>query len=87
MRYVADAYRCRTAWKCHAVASLPEQDILPGRQRSHELPVSPNSEYIFMLQQLREFLNTDPARRPAAERERVLVSFFDQLAAEARADG
>jgi len=40
-----------------------------------------------MLQHLREFLNTDPARRLAAERERVLVSFFEQLAAEARGDG
>ncbi len=54
------------------------------------IPGEPHSayhEYLFKLRNVKDRLHTDPARRLAAEREQVLVSFFEQLAAEARGEG
>ena len=54
------------------------------------IPDEPHSayhEYLFKLRNVKDRLHTDPARRLAAEREQVLVSFFEQLAAEARGEG
>ncbi len=54
------------------------------------LPDEPHSayhEYLFKLRNVKQRLHTDPARRIATHREQVLVSFFEQLAAEARGNG
>lgn len=50
-------------------------------------PHSAYHEYLFKLRNVKDRLHTNPARRLAAEREKVLVTFFEQLAAEARGDG
>lgn len=44
-------------------------------------------EYLFKLRKVRERMYTEAARRLAAEREHVLKTFFEQLAAEARGEG
>lgn len=49
-------------------------------------PHSAYHEYLFKLRHVRERLYTEPGRRMAAQRHRVLETFFDQLAAEARGE-
>jgi uncharacterized protein len=50
-------------------------------------PHSAYHEYLFKLRHVRERLLTEPARRRADRRHRVLTEFFDQLASEARGEG
>ncbi|MEE9216629.1 MAG: hypothetical protein V3U32_04260, partial [Anaerolineales bacterium] len=65
----------------------PSEKFLASGEREPGEPHSAYHEYLFKLRHVRERLLTEPARRWAAKRERVLVSFFEQLAAEARGDG
>ena len=67
-------------------AEPSEQFLDTGEGLSHE-PHSAYHEYLFKLRNVKDRLYTEPARQLAAEREKVLVSFFDQLAAEARGEG
>lgn len=60
---------------------LEHGETVPGE------PHSAYHEYLFKLRKVKDRLHTEPARRRAAKRERVLVSFFEQLAAEARGEG
>jgi len=61
-----------------SVQFLDTGELEPGE------PHSAFHEYLFKLRKVRDRLHTGPARRLAAERERLLASFFEQLAVEAR---
>ncbi len=65
----------------------PSDQFMETGQTIPGEPHSAYHEYLFKLRNVKDRLHTDPARRLAAERERVLVSFFEQLAAEARGEG
>ena len=65
----------------------PSNQFMETGQTNPGEPHSAYHEYLFKLRNVKARLHTDPARRLAAEREQVLVSFFEQLAAEARGEG
>ena len=65
----------------------PSDQFIETGQTIPGEPHSAYHEYLFKLRNVKDRLHTDPARRLAAEREQVLVSFFEQLAAEARGEG
>lgn len=65
----------------------PSDQFMETGQTIPGEPHSAYHEYLFKLRNVKDRLHTDPARRLAAEREQVLVSFFEQLAAEARGEG
>ena len=65
----------------------PSDHFMETGQTNPGEPHSAYHEYLFKLCNVKDRLHTDPARRHAAEREQVLVSFFEQLAAEARGEG
>ena len=67
-------------------AEPSEQFQASGKPEPGE-PHSAYHEYLFKLRKVKDRLHTEPARRWAAKRERVLVGFFEQLAAEARGEG
>jgi len=50
-------------------------------------PHSAYHEYLFKLRHVRERLYTEPGRRMAERRHKVLEAFFEQLATEARGEG
>jgi uncharacterized protein len=50
-------------------------------------PHSAYHEYMYKLRHVYERLYTKPARRIAESRHRLLTTFFEQLAAEARGEG
>lgn len=50
-------------------------------------PHSAYHEYLFKLRHVSQRLYTEPARRLAERRHRVLTDFFEQLAAEAHGEG
>ena len=59
-------------------------------ETGEEAPGEPHSayhEYLFKLRHVKDRLHTEPARRMATERERVLIAFFEQLAMESRGEG
>jgi uncharacterized protein len=60
-----------------------EQFMIDGTKEAGELH-SAYHEYLFKLRRVKERLYTEPAKRIATHRHKVLVNFFDQLAAEAR---
>ncbi len=64
----------------------PSDQFMETGQTIPDEPHSAYHEYLFKLRNVKDRLHTDPARRLAAEREQVLVSFFEQLAAEARGE-
>ncbi len=64
-----------------SVRFLDRGELEPGE------PHSAYHEYLFKLRRVRDRLRTEPARRLAAEREQLLRTFFEQLAAEARGEG
>lgn len=65
----------------------PSEQFLETGEAKKDEPHSAYHEYLFKLRNVKDRLYTEPARKLAAEREVVLVSFFDQLAAEARGEG
>ncbi len=65
----------------------PSEKFLASGETEPGEPHSAYHEYLFKLRNVKDRLHTDPARRLAGEREQVLVSFFEQLAAEAHGDG
>ncbi len=65
----------------------PSNQFMETGQTIPDEPHSAYHEYLFKLRNVKDRLHTDPARRLAAEREQILVSFFEQLAAEARGEG
>ncbi|MFQ5942212.1 MAG: HD domain-containing protein [Anaerolineales bacterium] len=65
----------------------PSGQFLDTGEALPEEPHSAYHEYLFKLRRVKGRLHTEPARRLAADREKVLVNFFDQLAAEARGNG
>jgi uncharacterized protein len=62
----------------------PSAGFLESGKRDPGERHSAYHEYLFKLRRVRERLQTEPARRLADERHRVLTAFFDQLAREAR---
>lgn len=64
----------------------PSERFMESGEGLPDEPHSAYHEYIFKLRNVRDRLHTEPARRLAAEREKVLVSFFEQLAAESRGE-
>lgn len=59
-------------------------------ERGEPEPGEPHSayhEFLFKLRHVKNRLQTEPARRLAEHRHRVLTGFFEQLAAEARQEG
>ncbi len=69
------------------IFSEPSERFLDSGEREPGEPHSAYHEYLFKLRNVKERLHTEPAHRLAAEREKVLVSFFEQLASEARSGG
>ena len=65
----------------------PSDQFVETGEALAEEPHSAYHEYLFKLRNVKARLFTEPARHLAAEREKVLVGFFDQLAAEARGEG
>jgi uncharacterized protein len=65
----------------------PSDKFLTAGEPEPGEPHSAYHEYLFKLRYVKDRLHTEPARRLATDRELVLVSFFDQLAAEARNEG
>jgi uncharacterized protein len=64
-------------------AEPSEQFMLDGSKELGEHH-SAYHEYLFKLRQVKDRLYTEPAKRIATHRHKLLVQFFDQLAAEAR---
>lgn len=64
----------------------PSKQFLETGQTLPDEPHSAYHEYLFKLRNVRRRLHTEPARRLAGQREQLLISFFDQLAAEARGE-
>lgn len=62
----------------------PSARFLATGEREAGEPHSAYHEYLFKLRNVRDRLHTEPARRIAAERVRILERFFDQLGDEAR---
>lgn len=62
----------------------PSERFMETGEKLPDEPHSAYHEYLFKLRNVRQRLYTEPARRLAEARERVLISFFEQLAAEAR---
>jgi uncharacterized protein len=60
-----------------------EQFMLEGHKEPGEVH-SAYHEYLFKLRRVKDRLYTEPAKRIASHRHKLLVQFFDQLAAEAR---
>jgi len=60
-----------------------EQFMIDGSKQPGEKH-SAYHEYLFKLRRVKDRLYTQPAKRIASHRHKVLVQFFDQLAAEAR---
>ncbi len=47
---------------------------------------TPNHEYVFKLNKIRDIMTTASGRRMAEERHRFMVQFFERMAAEVRGD-
>ncbi len=69
------------------IFAKPSERFLDSGDGEPDEPHSAYHEYLFKLRKVKDRLHTEPARRWATKRERVLVSFFEQLAAEARGEG
>jgi uncharacterized protein len=65
----------------------PSDQFLESGETIHDEPHSAYHEYLFKLRNVKDRLHTEPARKLADEREKTLVGFFEQLAAEARGNG
>ena len=61
----------------------PSEKFLASGEAEDGEPHSAYHEYLFKLRHVRERLHTEPAQHMATEREKTLVNFFEQLAAEA----
>ncbi len=68
------------------VYAEPSASFLESGEHEPGEPHSAYHEYLFKLSRIIEGLHTEPARRIAAERFKVLEAFFEQLAAEARGE-
>jgi uncharacterized protein len=64
----------------------PSEKFLTSGEAEDGEPHSAYHEYLFKLRHVRDRLHTEPAQYMAAEREKTLVNFFEQLAAEANAE-
>lgn len=65
----------------------PSEQFLESGEPEPGEPHSAYHEYLFKLRNVKYRLHTKPARHMAAEREKVLICFFEQLAAEAGGKG
>lgn len=65
-----------------AYSEVSAQFLKTGKAEPAE-PHSAYHEYLYKLRRVKDRLYTEPARRLAAQRERLLHAFFDQLRAEA----
>ena len=65
----------------------PSKSFRASGEAEPDEPHSAYHEYLFKLRNVKTRLHTAPAHRLAAEREKVLINFFEQLAAEAHGDG
>ena len=68
------------------VFAEPSEEFLSTGTTVQGEPHSAYHEYLFKLRHVRERLNTEQAQAIAEQRDRLMRSFFDQLAAEARAE-
>jgi uncharacterized protein len=66
-------------------ASPSNQFLKSGKVQTDE-PHSAYHEYLFKLRHVKERLFTEPAKRIAEARHRLLCDFFDQMAVEAEGD-
>ncbi|GMR10029.1 MAG: HD domain-containing protein [Anaerolineae bacterium] len=66
------------------IFSEPSEKFLESGESEPGEPHSAYHEYLFKLRNVKDRLYTESARRLAGEREKVLISFFEQLAVEAR---
>ncbi|MGD8555234.1 MAG: HD domain-containing protein [Anaerolineales bacterium] len=64
----------------------PSSSFLERGEHEPGEPHSAYHEYLFKLRRIRQQLHTEPACRLAEERHRLLTTFFEQLAAEARSE-
>ncbi|MDX1600807.1 MAG: HD domain-containing protein, partial [Anaerolineales bacterium] len=65
------------------VYAPPSERFLERGERDPDEPHSAYHEYLFKLRKVRDRLQTDPAKRLADRRERLLHDFFQQLSQEA----
>jgi len=66
------------------IFSEPSEQFMIDGSKEPDENHSAYHEYLFKLRRVKDRLYTDPAKRIASHRHKVLVQFFDQLAAEAR---
>jgi uncharacterized protein len=66
------------------VYAEPSEDFLASGDGRPGEPHSAYHEYVFKLRHVADRLYTEPARRRAAERRRLLTAFFEGLARESR---
>lgn len=64
----------------------PSKEFISSGLTQRGEPHSAYHEYLFKLKNIHKNLHTDPAKRMAKQRRKVLVQFFEQLAAEARSE-
>jgi uncharacterized protein len=64
----------------------PSQRFLESGEEEPGEPHSAYHEYLFKLRHIRDRLFTEPAQRIAESRHRLLTTFFEQLASEARGE-
>lgn len=68
------------------VFAEPSDEFLSNGKTVPGEPHSAYHEYLFKLRRVKDRLHTEPAKAMAANRDRLLHMFFDQLAAEARGE-
>jgi uncharacterized protein len=68
------------------VFAEPSDEFLSSGKTVPGEPHSAYHEYLFKLRRVKDRLYTEPAITMAANRDRLLCMFFDQLAAEARGE-
>ncbi|MGD2058165.1 MAG: HD domain-containing protein [Anaerolineales bacterium] len=68
------------------VFAEPSDEFLSSGKTEPGEPHSAYHEYLFKLRRVKARLHTAPAKEIAADRDRLLRMFFDQLAAEARGE-
>jgi uncharacterized protein len=66
------------------IFSEPSEQFMIDGSKEPDEKHSAYHEYLFKLRRVKDRLYTEPAKRIASHRHKVLVQFFDQLAAEAR---
>lgn len=69
------------------IYAKPSQRFMDEGEKEQNEPHSAYHEYLFKLRRVRDRMHTAPAKARAEVRNRVLTSFFEQLALEASGEG